>query len=85
MPRQVRIEFEGSMYHVMARRDRREAIMRDDEDRRTFLRLNVIFLSFCERCLREIPPQATEASFQSSYYHAGMTLISKPSSVSWSS
>ena len=38
MARQVRIEFEGAMYHVMARGDRREAIVRDDEDRRTFLR-----------------------------------------------
>ena len=38
MPRQVRIEFPGAMYHVMARGDRREEIVRDDEDRRTFLR-----------------------------------------------
>ena len=38
MPRQVRIEFAGAVYHVMARGDRREAIVRDDEDRRTFLR-----------------------------------------------
>jgi putative transposase len=38
MPRQVRIEFPGAMYHVMARGDRREAIVRDDEDRRTFVR-----------------------------------------------
>ena len=38
MPKQVRIEFEGAMDHVMARRDRREAIVRDDGDRRTFVR-----------------------------------------------
>jgi len=38
MPRQVRIEFEGTMDHVMARGDRRVAIMRDDGDRRTFVR-----------------------------------------------
>jgi REP-associated tyrosine transposase len=38
MPRQVRIEFAGAVYHVMARGDRREPIVRDDEDRRTFLR-----------------------------------------------
>ena len=37
MPRQVRIEFAGAMYHVMARGDRREAIVRDEEDRGTFL------------------------------------------------
>ncbi len=38
MPRQIRIEFEGAMYHVMARGDRRGAIVKDDEDRRTFVR-----------------------------------------------
>ena len=38
MPRQVRREFEGAMSPVMARGDRREAIMRDDGDRRTFVR-----------------------------------------------
>ena len=38
MPRQVRIEFEGAMDHVMARGDRREAIVSDDGDRRTFVR-----------------------------------------------
>ncbi len=38
MPKQVRIEFEGAMDHVMARRDRREANVRDDGDRRTFVR-----------------------------------------------
>ena len=36
MPRQVRIEFPGAIYHVMARGDRSESIVRDDEDRRTF-------------------------------------------------
>lgn len=38
MPRQVRIEYPGAFYHVMARGDRRMAIVRDDEDRRTFVR-----------------------------------------------
>jgi REP element-mobilizing transposase RayT len=38
MPRQVRIEFAGAMYHVMARGNRREAIVKDDQDRLTFLR-----------------------------------------------
>ena len=38
MPRQVRIEYEGAIYHVMCRGDRREAIFFDDEDRRRFLR-----------------------------------------------
>ena len=38
MPRQVRIEFPGAMYHVMARGDRREPIVTDDQDRKTFVR-----------------------------------------------
>ena len=38
MPRQVRIEFAGAMYHVMARGDRQEAIVQDDEDRSTWVR-----------------------------------------------
>jgi putative transposase len=38
MARQVRIEFLGAIYHVMARGDRRELIVWDDEDRRSFVR-----------------------------------------------
>ena len=38
MPRSVRMEFNGAIYHVMARGDRREPIVEDDEDRRTFVR-----------------------------------------------
>ena len=37
MPRQVRIQYPGAIYHVMARGDRLEAIFRDDLDRRMFL------------------------------------------------
>jgi REP element-mobilizing transposase RayT len=37
MPRQVRIQFPGAVYHVMARGDRREDIFRDDIDRNMFL------------------------------------------------
>ena len=33
MPRQVRIEYPGAIYHGMARGNRREAIVLDDEDR----------------------------------------------------
>ena len=38
MARQVRIEFPGAVYHVMARGDRCEAIVRDDGDRWAFMR-----------------------------------------------
>ena len=37
MPRKVRIEFAGAVYHVLDRGDRREAIFADEMDRETFL------------------------------------------------
>ncbi len=37
MPRQVRIQFSGAVYHVMARGDRRELVFHDDVDRKMFL------------------------------------------------
>jgi hypothetical protein len=37
MPRTLRIEYPGAIYHVMNRGDRREPIFRDDLDRRRFL------------------------------------------------
>lgn len=37
MPRALRMEYEGAMYHVMNRGDRGEPIFRDDADRRRFL------------------------------------------------
>jgi putative transposase len=37
MPRQMRGEFAGAIYHVMNRGDRREEIFRGDMDRRMFL------------------------------------------------
>jgi len=37
MARQLRMEYEGAIYHVMSRGDRREAIFLDDEDRQRFL------------------------------------------------
>ena len=38
MPRQLRVEFPGAIYHVMSRGDRREAIFLDDVDRQDFLK-----------------------------------------------
>ncbi len=38
MARQPRIEFEGALYHVMARGDRREPIVLKDEDREDFVK-----------------------------------------------
>ena len=38
MPRKIRIQFPGAIYHVMNRGDRREAIFRSDKDRELFLK-----------------------------------------------
>src|SRR5262249_35613355 len=37
MPRRLRIEFEGAIYHVMARGNARQQIVRDDDDRQRLL------------------------------------------------
>ena len=37
MPRKMRVEYEGAIYHVMNRGDRRELIFLDDRDRETFI------------------------------------------------
>ena len=37
MPRSLRIQYEGAVYHVMSRGDRREPIVLGDDDRRLFL------------------------------------------------
>src|SRR6266567_1700487 len=37
MPRKLRVEYEGALYHVMNRGDQREAIFLDDKDRELFL------------------------------------------------
>jgi len=37
MPRQLRLEYPGGIYHFMSRGDRREAIFLDDADRTRFL------------------------------------------------
>ena len=38
MPRQLRIEYAGAIYHLMSRGNRREAIFLDDVDRQDFLK-----------------------------------------------
>ncbi len=37
MPRQLRTQYPGAIYHVMNRGDRREPIFHDDSDRQQFL------------------------------------------------
>ena len=38
MPRRLRIEYAGAMYHLKSRGDRREKIFLDDVDRQDFLK-----------------------------------------------
>ncbi len=38
MPRRIRVQYPGALYHVMSRGDRREAIFLDDVDRQDFLK-----------------------------------------------
>jgi REP element-mobilizing transposase RayT len=38
VPRPLRIQYPGALYHLMSRGDRREAIFLDDADRNEFLR-----------------------------------------------
>lgn len=37
MPRKLRVEYPGAIYHLLNRGDRREPIFRDDPDRERFL------------------------------------------------
>jgi putative transposase len=46
MPRQVRIEYPGAMYHVMSRGNRRQDIYLNDIDRQDFLK------TLAEACLK---------------------------------
>ena len=39
MPRKLRIEYTGAIYHLMSRGDRREAIYRNDVDRQDFIKI----------------------------------------------
>jgi len=51
MARPIRLEFEGALYHVTARGDRREAIYEDDADRQQFLALlGDVIADFNWRC-----------------------------------
>ena len=55
MARQVRIQFEGAVYHVMARGDRRESIIGGDKDRRMFIETFGVALGF--RAVSRVSPE----------------------------
>jgi putative transposase len=37
MARKLRVQYPGAIYHIMNRGDRREAVFRDDQDRKCFI------------------------------------------------
>jgi putative transposase len=43
MPRVLRVEYPGAIYHVMSRGHRREAVFLDEVDRQDFLKPTVQF------------------------------------------
>jgi hypothetical protein len=56
MSRKLRIEYPGAMYHVMNRRDQREDIFRDDQDRQWIAqRLQMGTWTYVSNLLNEPP------------------------------
>jgi putative transposase len=62
MPRQVRIEYPGAMYHVMSRGNRRQDIYLDDVDRQDFLKT---LAEACQKCDWQIQAYC----LMSNHYH----------------
>lgn len=62
MPRQVRIEYPGAMYHVMSRGNRRQDIYLNDVDRHDFLK------TLAEAC-QKTGWQAHAYCLMSNHYH----------------
>jgi REP element-mobilizing transposase RayT len=59
----LRIEYPGAIYHVLSRGDRREAIVRDDTDRR-------LFLEILERTCRRTGWEIHAYCLMSNHFHA---------------
>jgi REP element-mobilizing transposase RayT len=57
MPRQVRIEYPGAIYHVMSRGNRRQNIYLDDVDRQDFLK------TLAEACKRMVRSKLRRPTF----------------------
>jgi REP-associated tyrosine transposase len=60
--RPLRIEYPGAIYHVLSRGDRREAIVRDDVDRR-------LFLEIIERACQRTGWQVHAYCLMSNHFH----------------
>ena len=62
MARKLRVEYEGAIYHVMNRGDRREPVFRDATDRELFLR------TLAEAC-RKTDRQVHAYCLMSNHFH----------------
>ena len=62
MPRQIRIEYEGAIYHVMSRGDHRENIVRGNYDRRMWV---TTLGEACRKCDWEVHAY----SLMSNHFH----------------
>ena len=57
MPRKLRVQYGGAIYHLMNRGDRREPIFLDEEDQKMFL---AALGQTCEKTDWQIRPQNSE-------------------------
>ena len=62
MPRKLRVEYEGAIYHVMSRGDRREPIFKDDADRE-------LFLATLEECCTKTDWQVHALCLMPNHFH----------------
>jgi len=65
MPRKLRIQYPGAMYHVMSRGDRREKIFLDDIDRQDFIK------TLAEAC-QKTGWQVHAYCLMSNHYHVAL-------------
>jgi REP element-mobilizing transposase RayT len=62
MPRKLRVEYEGAIYHLMNRGDRRELIFKDDVDRR-------LFIKTLGQCCRKTDWQVHSLCLMGNHFH----------------
>ena len=73
MPRKLRVEYAGAMYHVMSRGDRYESIYLDDVDREDFLK------TLAEAC-QKAGWQVNAYCLMRNHYHVVLTCAASSTS-----
>ena len=76
MPRQVRIQYPGAMYHVISRGNRRQDIFLDDVDRQDFLK------TLAEAC-QKTGWQVRAYCLMSNHYHLVVAPPSLVAGMEW--